>query len=131
MSTWVNNFFMLFNVAAIPIIYILLTIPGIMPWSNMELRFLSWCHVVGVLSPWVGSFVYHLFMNLESGERIYHRLLQLDMLGIWISQSFGKFLCCSFKKGSNGTKIKLQLNYQAIKIFLSVQKYEFKYTIRS
>ncbi|XP_022906420.1 progestin and adipoQ receptor family member 4 isoform X2 [Onthophagus taurus] len=74
---------------AIPIIYILLTVPNIMPWSNTELWFLSWCHVVGILCPWIGSFLYHLFMNLERGEIIYYRLLQLDMLGIWVSQSFG------------------------------------------
>jgi hypothetical protein len=28
-------------------------------------------------------------MNLERGEWIYYRLLQLDMFGIWMSQSFG------------------------------------------
>lgn len=75
---------------AIPIVYILFTVPGLLPWSQAELRFLSWCHFFGVLCPWVGSFLYHLFMNLDRNETIYHRLLQLDMLGIWISQSFGK-----------------------------------------
>ncbi|KAL1395059.1 hypothetical protein pipiens_002928 [Culex pipiens pipiens] len=59
-----------------------------MPWEK-EYRFLSWCHLVGSVAPWCGSFVYHLFMNLELGEGMYYRLLQLDMLGIWISQSFG------------------------------------------
>jgi hypothetical protein len=38
------------------------------------------------------SFVYHLFMNLERGEMVYYRLLQLDMFGIWMSQSFGKLI---------------------------------------
>ncbi|KAK9688039.1 hemolysin-III related [Popillia japonica] len=97
LSVWgcLNSLFYLHNETinilthAIPIIYILLTVPGMMPWSNAELRFLSWCHIVGILCPWVGSFVYHLFMNLKLGERAYYRLLQLDMLGIWISQSFG------------------------------------------
>jgi hypothetical protein len=44
----------------------------------------------GAVSPWCGSFVYHLFMNLERGESVYYRLLQLDMFGIWMSQSFGE-----------------------------------------
>lgn len=44
----------------------------------------------GSVSPWCGSFIYHLFMNLERGETVYYRLLQLDMFGIWMSQSFGK-----------------------------------------
>ncbi|XP_050087415.1 progestin and adipoQ receptor family member 4 [Anopheles aquasalis] len=72
----------------IPIVYILATVPAMMPWEK-DYRFLSWCHLVGSVAPWCGSFVYHLFMNLECGEGIYYRLLQLDMLGIWISQSFG------------------------------------------
>uniref|UniRef100_A0A182PW43 Progestin and adipoQ receptor family member 4 n=1 Tax=Anopheles epiroticus TaxID=199890 RepID=A0A182PW43_9DIPT len=72
----------------IPIVYILATVPAMMPWEK-DYRFLSWCHLVGSVAPWCGSFVYHLFMNLENGEGIYYRLLQLDMLGIWISQSFG------------------------------------------
>lgn len=69
--------------------YILATVPAMMPWEK-EYRFLSWCHLVGSVAPWCGSFVYHLFMNLELGEGMYYRLLQLDMLGIWISQSFGE-----------------------------------------
>ncbi|XP_062539697.1 progestin and adipoQ receptor family member 4 [Armigeres subalbatus] len=72
----------------IPIVYILATVPAMMPWEK-EYRFLSWCHLVGSVAPWCGSFVYHLFMNLELGESAYYRLLQLDMFGIWMSQSFG------------------------------------------
>lgn len=30
-------------------------------------------------------------MNLERGETVYYRLLQLDMFGIWMSQSFGEY----------------------------------------
>ncbi|XP_058443515.1 progestin and adipoQ receptor family member 4 [Malaya genurostris] len=72
----------------IPIVYILATVPAMMPWEK-EYRFLSWCHLVGSVAPWCGSFLYHLFMNLERGEVVYYRLLQLDMFGIWMSQSFG------------------------------------------
>lgn len=82
-------FFFLSSPTGIPIVYILATVPAMMPWEK-EYRFLSWCHLVGSVAPWCGSFVYHLFMNLELGESAYYRLLQLDMLGIWISQSFGK-----------------------------------------
>lgn len=71
----------------IPVLYILATVPYLMPWSNF--RFLSWCHLIGSLAPWCGSFVYHLFMNLDRGEVVYYRLLKLDMFGIWMSQSFG------------------------------------------
>lgn len=77
-------------ILAIPIVYILAIVPGLMPWEK-GYRFLSFCHVFGSVAPWCGSFIYHLFMNIERGENIYYRLLKLDMLGIWISQSFGKF----------------------------------------
>nr|CAH7742378.1 unnamed protein product [Callosobruchus chinensis] len=74
---------------AVPILYILLTVPQILPWEQAELSFLAWCHIAGILCPWVGSFLYHLFMNLRRGPRTYYFLLQVDMLGIWVSQSFG------------------------------------------
>uniref|UniRef100_A0A0K8U3W4 Progestin and adipoQ receptor family member 4 n=2 Tax=Bactrocera latifrons TaxID=174628 RepID=A0A0K8U3W4_BACLA len=59
-----------------------------MPWEQ-EYRFLSFCHLFGSVAPWCGSFIYHLFMNIESGEHVYYTLLKLDMVGIWVSQSFG------------------------------------------
>ncbi|XP_003736574.3 progestin and adipoQ receptor family member 4 isoform X1 [Drosophila pseudoobscura] len=73
---------------AIPIIYILAIVPGLMPWDS-GYKFLSFCHVFGSVAPWCGSFVYHLFMNIEKGENVYYTLLKLDMVGIWVSQSFG------------------------------------------
>jgi len=78
-----------FIFAAIPIFYILAIVPGLMPWDS-GFKFLSFCHVFGSVAPWCGSFVYHLFMNIEKGENVYYRLLKLDMVGIWVSQSFGK-----------------------------------------
>lgn len=77
-------------ISGIPIVYILATVPPYLPWEN-SFRFLSWCHLVGSVAPWCGSFLYHLFMNLERGEGVYYKLLQLDMFGIWMSQSFGKW----------------------------------------
>ncbi|XP_037884884.1 uncharacterized protein DDB_G0271670 [Glossina fuscipes] len=73
---------------AIPIVYILAIVPGLMPWES-GYRFLSFCHVFGSVAPWCGSFVYHLFMNIERGESVYYTLLKLDMVGIWVTQSFG------------------------------------------
>jgi len=77
-------------------VYILATVPGLLPWQNhpeytLIGHVLPWCHLVGSVAPWVGSFFYHLFMNCErGGERLYNRLLQMDMLGIWMSQSIGQ-----------------------------------------
>lgn len=72
----------------IPVLYILATVPYLLPWDKFY--YMSWCHLIGSLAPWCGSFVYHLFMNLDQGEVIYYRLLKLDMFGIWMSQSFGE-----------------------------------------
>lgn len=82
--------FVFFLFPGIPIVYILATVPPYLVWDN-SLKFLSWCHILGAVSPWCGSFVYHLFMNLERGETFYYRLLQLDMFGIWMSQSVGEY----------------------------------------
>ncbi|KAI9584553.1 hypothetical protein GQX74_006448 [Glossina fuscipes] len=77
----------MYRVIAIPIVYILAIVPGLMPWES-GYRFLSFCHVFGSVAPWCGSFVYHLFMNIERGESVYYTLLKLDMVGIWVTQSF-------------------------------------------
>ncbi|KAH0560915.1 hypothetical protein KQX54_009939 [Cotesia glomerata] len=72
------------------ILHILLTIPGLLPWEKgIFFGFISWCHLIGAVSPWIGSFIYHLFMNLNYGEKFYRGLLKLDMLGIWVCQSIG------------------------------------------
>ncbi|XP_076251054.1 progestin and adipoQ receptor family member 4 isoform X1 [Rhynchophorus ferrugineus] len=73
---------------AIPIFYIIYTVPDVLPWHSTELTFLAWCHIAGILCPWLGSFVYHMFMNLNYGPLAYYILLQIDMFGIWVSQSF-------------------------------------------
>ncbi|XP_055381472.1 uncharacterized protein LOC129612052 [Condylostylus longicornis] len=89
----------------IPIVYILATVPSLMPWEG-DFRFLSFCHIFGAVAPWCGSFVYHLFMNLEHGENIYYRLLQIDMVGIWISQSFGALPMVTASVYCFGSKMK-------------------------
>ncbi|XP_045767482.1 progestin and adipoQ receptor family member 4 [Maniola jurtina] len=77
----------------ISLVYILAVLPGLLPWGSGSggagAWFLSLCHLLGALAPWCGSFLYHLFMNHTQGASLYHRLLQLDMLGIWVSQSIG------------------------------------------
>ncbi|XP_043475619.1 progestin and adipoQ receptor family member 4 isoform X3 [Leptopilina heterotoma] len=69
------------------ILYIYLTVPDALPWSTQGA--LSGCHLIGAISPWIGSFLYHVFMNLNYGEDVYRKLLKIDMLGIWLCQSFG------------------------------------------
>ncbi|CAH2242358.1 jg19970 [Pararge aegeria aegeria] len=77
--------------ARISLVYILAVLPGLLPWGGggggAGAWFLSLCHLLGALAPWCGSFLYHLFMNHTQGASLYHKLLQLDMLGIWVSQS--------------------------------------------
>ncbi|KAG7190542.1 hypothetical protein KM043_006643 [Ampulex compressa] len=73
------------------ILYMLLTVPQLLPWNTQGtlVGVLSWCHLIGAVSPWVGSFLYHLFMNLNYDESLYRTLLKVDMIGIWLCQSFG------------------------------------------
>ncbi|XP_012283066.1 progestin and adipoQ receptor family member 4 isoform X2 [Orussus abietinus] len=73
------------------IFYILFTVPKLLPWfsGGMLAGILSCCHLIGATSPWIGSFLYHVFMNLNYGESFYRKLLKLDMTGIWLCQSFG------------------------------------------
>ncbi|XP_059053524.1 progestin and adipoQ receptor family member 4 [Achroia grisella] len=73
----------------VSLVYMMAVLPGLLPWGGGGSWFLSLCHLLGAMAPWCGSFLYHLFMNHARGEALYHRLLQLDMLGIWVSQSIG------------------------------------------
>ncbi|XP_035736155.1 progestin and adipoQ receptor family member 4-like [Vespa mandarinia] len=73
------------------ILYMLWTIPRWLPWHTQGIlgAILSWCHLIGAVSPWIGSFIYHVFMNVNYDEAFYRSLLRLDMIGIWLCQSFG------------------------------------------
>ena len=73
----------------IPLIYCMAFFSS-MVWRQTVLTIvLSYCHCLGLMSWAFGSSTYHLFMNHKSGEKSYYRLLQCDMFGIWITQSFG------------------------------------------
>ncbi|XP_049870786.1 progestin and adipoQ receptor family member 4 [Pectinophora gossypiella] len=72
----------------VSLVFMIVVLPGLLPWGGGA-GWLSLCHLLGALAPWCGSFLYHLFMNHARGAALYHRLLQLDMLGIWVSQSIG------------------------------------------
>ena len=60
-----------------------------MPWDEINHPLLAYSCVLGSVSSWVGSSIYHLFMNHEKGEPLYHQLLQFDVIGIWITQTIG------------------------------------------
>ena len=73
----------------LPVIAILVSLPTVLPWREIDVPYLPYIHVVACISPWIGSTLYHLFMNLAHGERVYKRLLMGDMFGIWIAQTWG------------------------------------------
>jgi len=77
----------------IPIFGVLFYWREMFPWKGVEghayFTFLGWSHVVGSVTPWLGSVTYHMFMNHHHGPQFYKFLLQLDMLGIWVTQAFG------------------------------------------
>lgn len=63
--------------------------PGKLPWDGLTRPFLAYCTIIGSFSSWVGSSMYHLFMNHKKGEQFYDTLLMIDVIGIWITQSIG------------------------------------------
>ena len=71
---------------------ILAAIPWILPWDEITVPYLPIFHVVSSITPWVGSTLYHLFMNHNTGYIAYKVLLTIDMLGIWVTQTAGKHL---------------------------------------
>ncbi len=81
-----------FNIVShgLPILYVLLNGDQLLPPAEDRLpSYLPYCHLISCLSPWLGSFLYHVFMNHKAGPGLYRRLLQADMAGIWITQTFG------------------------------------------
>lgn len=73
----------------IPFIYFLLLMPRHIPWNQIDHPIFAYFHIIGCVSPWLGSCVYHTFMNHHSGVKLYQQLLKWDVIGIWVTQSFG------------------------------------------
>jgi hypothetical protein len=47
----------------IPVVVILASIPWLLPWDDLKVPYLPSFHVVASIAPWIGSTIYHLFMN--------------------------------------------------------------------
>ena len=66
------------------------SIPWFLPYEAISIPYLPTFHVVASLAPWIGSILYHLFMNHEKGYSVYEAVLTIDLLGIWTTQTTGK-----------------------------------------
>lgn len=75
--------------AAIPMLAIFMSNEVLLPWDEITIPILPALHMIAFVSPWIGSTIYHLFMNHEHGYHMYKKLLLTDMLGIWIAQNLG------------------------------------------
>ncbi|XP_050436167.1 progestin and adipoQ receptor family member 4 [Adelges cooleyi] len=58
-------------------------------WYTDGIEFIKWCHIIATIIPWIGSIVYHTFMNVNGDRDTYNRLLKADLLGIWLAQYLG------------------------------------------
>ncbi|CAB1438764.1 unnamed protein product [Pleuronectes platessa] len=73
----------------IPLLCFLVLLPLNIPWSQISVTWLGVVHFLACLSPQLGSVLYHLFMNHEGGEPVYHTLLKLDVCGIGMINTLG------------------------------------------
>ncbi|UYV60127.1 hypothetical protein LAZ67_1000053 [Cordylochernes scorpioides] len=73
----------------VALVYAVWSLPDLLPWSDLDLGLLPYCHAAALVAPWLGSSLYHLFMNHRSGSRTYFRLLQWDVVGVWVTQACG------------------------------------------
>lgn len=64
---------------ALPIVAVLANFRQL--FGTLPSCWFTWFHAVSCLTPWCGSFVYHVLMNHRSGQRFYTQLLRLDMSG--------------------------------------------------
>ena len=78
------------TISAIPLVCIMASIPWFLPYEAISIPYLPTFHVVASLAPWIGSILYHLFMNHEKGYSVYEAVLTIDLLGIWTTQTTGK-----------------------------------------
>lgn len=106
------------------------TIPRWLPWHTQGIlgAVLSWCHLIGAVSPWIGSFIYHVFMNVNYDEAFYRSLLRLDMIGIWLCQSFGN--SCHVRRHQISNQLILSFFSQLIKKVTNI-RFFFVFYFRS
>ncbi|KAM7387454.1 hypothetical protein PAMA_009867 [Pampus argenteus] len=76
-------------ISGIPLVCFLVLLPLNIPWSQISVTWLGVVHFLACLSPQLGSVLYHLFMNHEGGEPVYHTLLKLDVCGICMINTLG------------------------------------------
>ena len=84
-----KTFLIFLVVAAIPLIALLVSTPTLLPWESISIPYLPTFHVIATMAPWVGSIMYHMFMNHCSGYPVYKAVLTIDVLGIWTTQTTG------------------------------------------
>lgn len=75
--------------AGLPVLYIILWSPTLMPYDEIKVPILPYIHLVAVLSPWVGSAIYHTFMNHHHG---YRSVAQFLIQSIDFNRQFFPFL---------------------------------------
>ena len=76
--------------SGIPLVCFVVLLPLNIPWSQISVTWLGVVHFLACLSPQLGSVLYHLFMNHEGGEPVYHTLLKLDVCGICMINTLGE-----------------------------------------
>lgn len=79
----------------IPFFLFLVLLPFSIPWMEVDSMWLCVAHYLGCLSPTIGSVLYHVFMNHVGGEEVYDTLLSLDMFGVCLVNTLGRFLTIS------------------------------------
>ena len=89
-------------VAAIPLIALLVSTPTLLPWESISIPYLPTFHVIATMAPWVGSIMYHMFMNHCSGYPVYKAVLTIDVLGIWTTQTTGTVNDFSLRQLNSG-----------------------------
>lgn len=84
--------------SGIPFFLFLVVLPFSIPWMEVDSVWICVVHYLACLCPTVGSVVYHVFMNHVGGEHVYDTLLSLDMVGVCLVNTLGRW---SILIGSN------------------------------
>lgn len=70
--------------------FFLICMPQHIPCDLIDYPSLTYLYIIGSISPWLGSCIYHLLMNHKSEYELYTQLLKWDVISILITQSFGE-----------------------------------------